>query len=208
MTSVPVFDIQGNELDRIEVDEARLGDRVRPSLLRQAVQMYEMNRHVCTKGHLSRGEVKGSTRKMYRQKHTGHSRAGQRTVCQRRGGGLAFPPKTRDIAYHLPKKARKAAARSALLARLRDNEVSVIKEIDIDVPRTRTIAEMLKALDAKGRCLLVVEGDAPHVWKSARNIRKLGVCRAADVNAYELLEPDHVFFTHAAFQQVLEALRS
>ena len=208
MISVPVFDIQGSELDPVEVDEHRLGDRVRLSLLRDAVQMYEMNRHVCTKGHLSRGQVRGSTRKMYRQKHTGFARAGQRTVPHRRGGGLAFAPNTRQIAYRLPRKALKAAARSALLARLVDNEVSLIKEIQIDAPRTKTIVEMLKALGVQGRCLLVVEDNAANVWKSGRNVKALGIRRAADINAYDLLEPDRVFFTQAAFRQVLEAVGS
>ena len=208
MISVPVFDIQGSELDPVEVDEHRLGERVRLSLLRDAVQMYEMNRHVCTKGHLSRGQVSGSTRKMYRQKHTGFARAGQRTVPHRRGGGLAFAPNTRQIAYRLPRKALKAAARSALLARLVDNEVSLIKEIQIDAPRTKTIVEMLKALGVQGRCLLVVEDNAANVWKSGRNVKALGIRRAADINAYDLLEPDRVFFTQAAFRQVLEAVGS
>ena len=208
MISVPVFDIQGNELESVEVDEHRLGERVRMSLLRDAVQMYEMNRHVCTNGHLSRGQVRGSTRKMYRQKHTGFARAGQRTVPHRRGGGLAFAPNTRQIAYHLPQKALKAAARSALLARLVDNEVSLIKEIQIDAPRTKTIVEMLKALGVQGRCLLVVEDNAANVWKSGRNVKALVIRRAADINADDLLEPDRVFFTQAAFRQVLEAVGS
>jgi len=80
MISVPVVDTKGNSLQSIEVDEKVLGGKVRKGLLREAVQMYEMNRHVCTKGHLTRGEVSGSTRKMYKQKHTGNARAGQRMV--------------------------------------------------------------------------------------------------------------------------------
>ena len=207
MISVPMFDIQGNALDPVEVDESVLGARVRTALLREAVQMYEANRHVCTKGQLSRSEVAGSTRKMYRQKHTGQARAGQRTVPQRRGGGRAFPSNTRDTTYHMPRKARKNATRSALLSRLLDSEVALINEMKLDMPKTSTIARMLDALKLDGRGLLIIEDtDNNNVWKSGRNLPKLKVKRAADVNAYDLLEPDRVLFTHAAFQRILEAL--
>jgi len=208
MISVPMFDIQGNALDPVEVDESLLGGRVRTALLREAVQMYETNRHVCTKGQLTRGEVAGSTRKMYRQKHTGQARAGQRTVPQRRGGGRAFPANTRDTTYHMPRKARKNATRSALLSRLLDSEVTLINEMKLETPKTSTVVRMLEALKLDGRGMLIIEDTDTNVWKSGRNLPKLKVKRAADVNAYDLLEPDRVLFTHAAFQRVLEALGS
>ena len=206
MISVPLFDIDGNSLDPVEVDEKVLGGEVRQVLLREAVQMYEMNRHVCTKAQLTRGEVAGSTRKMYRQKHTGNARAGQRTVPQRRGGGRAFAASPRDLSYHMPKKARRNAAQSALLSRLLDQEVTLVKEIQADAPKTRLIAGMLKNIGIDGGCLLVVEGDNPNVWKSARNIESLSVCRVSDLNALALLERNRVLFTEAAFQKTLEVL--
>lgn len=208
MISVPVFDIQGQTLPSFDVDEEALGGKVRKAVMRQAVQMYENNRHVCTKGHLSRGMVSGSTKKMYRQKHTGNARAGQRTVPQRRGGGLAFPPMTRDISWHMPQKARKAAARSAFLSRLQDGVVAVVNEISLDAPKTKSITALLKSLDVNGRCLIVVDGDHTNVWKSGRNIVGLNVRRASDVNALDLLEPDRLIFTRAAFDRVMEALKS
>jgi large subunit ribosomal protein L4 len=177
-------------------------------LLREAIQMYEVNRHVCTKGHLTRGAVSGSTRKIYRQKHTGNARAGQRTVAHRRGGGMAFPPMARDLSYHIPKGARRGATRSALLARLRDGAVSLVSEIPLDAPKTKTVVGMLKSLRVEGRCLLVVEGDNPNVLKSARNIPTVTIRRAPDLNAYDLLQPSRLIFTQAAFERVLEALRS
>jgi large subunit ribosomal protein L4 len=207
MISVPVFDMQGQTLTPVEVDESSLGGRVRRQLLRQAVQMYQMNQHVCTKGHLTRGEVSGSTRKIYRQKHTGNARAGQRMVPQRRGGGLAFPPMSRNLTYHIPKEARRGATRSALLARLRDGEVSLVQALALEAPKTKTVATLLRSLGVVGRCLLVVEGDNPNVLKSARNIPTVTIRRALDVNAYDLLQPNRLVFTQAAFQSVLEALR-
>ena len=208
MISIPVFDAKGQSLQAVEVDEDALGGKVRKALLRQAVQMYETNRHVCTKGHLSRGMVSGSTRKIYRQKHTGFARAGQRTVAHRRGGGLAFAPQTRDLSYHLPKETRRTASRSALLARLRDGRVSIVNDITLETPKTKAIVEMLKAIGAEGRCLIVVDGDNGNVWKSGRNIPHVAVRRASDLNAYEFLQPDRLIFTRAAFTRVLEALRA
>ena len=206
MISVPLYDIDGKTLDAVEVDAAMLGSEVRLTLLREAVQIYERNRHVCTKGHLTRGEVRGSTKKLYRQKHTGYARAGQRTVSQRRGGGLAFAPKTRILTVHLPKKARKAAARSALLSRLLDGEVCLVKAIELDAPRTKTIADFLKNVGLDGRRLLVCDGDHTLVWKSGRNICGLTVRRVTDLNAYDLMAPNKVIFTQKAFETALEAL--
>ncbi len=208
MISVPVFDKQGQKLAPVEVDESALGKRVKKSLLRQAVQMYEMNQHVCTKGTLTRGMVSGSTRKLYRQKHTGNARMGQRVTPQRRGGGVNFAPMTRDISYHMPKQARKVATRSALLSRLSDNEVSILAEASFEAPKTKGVVALLKSLGVSGRCLIVVEGDNGNLWKSARNLPRVTVRRAADVNAYDLLQPDRLVFTQAAFNRVFEALGS
>jgi len=206
MISIPLYGIDGETLEPVTLEESRLGGTVRLKALREAIRAYERNRHVCTKGHLSRGEVSGSTRKLYRQKHTGFARAGQRTVPHRRGGGLAFPPRTRNRVVRLPRKMRQAATRSALLSRLLDGEVCLVKSIDLDAPRTKTLADFLKRAGLSGRRLLVCAGDHTLVWKSGRNIAGLTVRRAQDVNAYELMAPDGVIFTQAAFDAVLEAL--
>ena len=206
MISVPLYDIDGKTLDAVEVDAAVLGSEVRLTLLREAVQIYERNRHVCTKGHLTRGEVRGSTRKMYRQKSTGYARAGQRTVPHRRGGGVTFAPKTRILTVHLPRKARRTAARTALLSRLLDGEVCLVRAIELDAPRTKIIADFFKSVGLDGRRLLVYGGDNPLVWKSGRNIGGLTVKCVTDVNAYDLMAPDKVVFTQKAFESALEAL--
>ena len=208
MISVPVFDKQGQPLAPVEVDETVLGAKVKKSLLRQAVQMYENNRHVCTKGTLTRGMVYGSTRKLYRQKHTGNARVGAKTTPQRRGGGVAFAPQTRDISYHMPKQARRMATRSALLSRLQGNEVNLIADLAMEVPKTKIVASLLKTMGISGRCLFVVEETSGNLWKSARNIPGVTVRRAADLNAYDLLQSDRLLFTQAAFNHVIEALNS
>jgi large subunit ribosomal protein L4 len=208
MISVPMFDMQGRGLSALDVDEEALGGKVRPAVMREAVQMYENNRHVCTKGTLTRGMVAGTTKKMYRQKHTGQARAGQKSAPHRRGGGVTFAPMTRDISWHMPRKARRTAARSALLSRLQDGVVSVVEEIALEAPRTKSIVALMGMLEVTGRCLIVVDGDHTNVWKSGRNIPKVTVRRAGDVNAYDLLNADRLLFTKAAFDRVMEALKA
>ena len=206
MISVPVYDIEGTPLEPMEVDEQTLGGKVRLAVLREAVQMYEMNKRVCTKATLSRAGVSGSTRKMYRQKHTGYARAGQRSAPQRRGGGVAFAHRPRDLTYHLPRKERRIAARSALLARLTDGTVRVVTALQLDEPKTKRIAGFLRATGLSGRCLLVCTADDTHAWISSRNIACLTVRRASDLNAYHLMDADCIVFTRSAFQAVLKAL--
>ncbi len=208
MISVPVYDKQGQALAPVQVDETVLGKKVKKSLLRQAVQMYENNQHVCTKGTLTRGMVSISTRKVYKQKHTGNARMGSDSTPQRRGGGVAFAPQTRDISYHMPKQSRRVATRSALLSRLQGNEVNLIAEMTMDAPKTKVVATLLKTMGISGRCLFVVEETSGNFWKSARNIPGVTVRRAADLNAYDLLQSDRLLFTQAAFNHVIEALHS
>jgi large subunit ribosomal protein L4 len=207
MISVPVFDVQGRSLSTMDVEEGALGGKVKIAVMRQAVQMYENNKHVCTKGTLTRGMVAASTKKLYRQKHTGAARVGPKSAPHRRGGGVTFAPMTRDITWHMPQKARKTAARSALLSRLQDGVVSVVEEIALDAPKTKAIKALLDSLEISGRCLIVMDGDHVNVWKSGRNISGVTVRRAADLNALDLLGPDRLVFTKAAFDRVMEALK-
>lgn len=208
MISVPLYDNQGRTLEPVQVDETVLGENVRNALMREAVQMYENNRHVCTKGTLTRGMVSVSTRKMHKQKHTGAARVGSDSTPQRRGGGVAFAPQTRNLTYHMPRQARRVATRSALLSRLRDNVVNIVNDFQFETPKTKSMAALLKSLGVAGRCLIVIESDNPLVWKSARNIVGVTVRRVADLNAYDLLQPDRLVFTQAALQRALEACAS
>src|SRR6202795_3809845 len=129
MLTLDVFNRQGDSVGTIEVDEADFGGEVNKQLLHDVVIMYLANQRRGTHCTLRRGEVAGSTKKLFRQKGTGNARVGTKRTNKRRGGGTAKGPKPRDYEYHLPKKAVRAATRMAILSRLQDHEAVIIDEL-------------------------------------------------------------------------------
>src|SRR3954467_9804507 len=120
--SLPVMNAQGQSVGTVEVDPAELGGKVNKQLMHEAVLMFLANQRAGTHSTLRRGEVAGSTKKLFRQKGTGNARAGTKRTNKRRGGGTAKGPKPRDYYYRLPKKAVRAANRMAVLSKLKDSE--------------------------------------------------------------------------------------
>src|ERR1700679_1285895 len=145
--SVPVFSRQGAEVGKIEVNPEEFGGAVNRQLLHDVVLMYLANQRAGTHSTLRRGEVAGSTKKLFRQKGTGNARVGTRRTNKRRGGGTAKGPKPRDYEYHLPKKAVRAATRMAILSKLQDNQTVVVDEIKLAEIKTKEMAQVLKNLN-------------------------------------------------------------
>src|SRR5271169_3532505 len=155
MLTLNVFNRQGDAVGTIEVDPTEFGGTVNRQLLHDVVVMHLANQRAGTHSTLRRGEVAGSTKKLFRQKGTGNARVGNRRTNKRRGGGTAKGPKPRDYEYHLPKKAVRAATRMAILSRLQDNETVVIDEIKLADIKTKEMAQILKNLQlAKTTCLV------------------------------------------------------
>ncbi len=205
--SVPVFNTQGQSVGSVEVDPAELGGKVNKQLLHEVVLMHLANQRAGTHSTLRRGEVAGSTKKLFRQKGTGNARAGTRRSNKRRGGGTAKGPKPRDYEYHLPKKAVRAATRMAVLSRIVDNEAVVIDELKLPAIQTKQVAGVLKNLQiADKSCLIgLAKTDIDEnqtIYKSARNIRGMAVLPAAQFNAYEILRPKRLVLTKAALQEL------
>lgn len=152
--SLPVFNRDGAEVGKIDVDPNEFGGKINRQLLHDVVLMYLANQRAGTHSTLRRGEVAGSTKKLFRQKGTGNARAGTKRTNKRRGGGTAKGPKPRDYEYHLPKKAVRSATRMAILSKLADNEAVVVedlnlpevKEADQTRIKTKEMAKVLKAL--------------------------------------------------------------
>lgn len=202
--SVPVFNRQGQQVGTVDVDPNDFGGKISPRLMHEAVLMYEANRRAGTHSTLRRGEVAGSTKKLFRQKGTGNARAGTRRSNKRRGGGTAKGPKPRDYSYSLPKKAVRAATRMAILSKFKDNEAIVIDDLGLAGIKTKEIAGMLKALNLKGvTCLIGTDKLDPIVYKSARNIEGVKVLPAGEFNTYVVLRQRRLLLTRSA----LEALR-
>src|SRR5579883_2272386 len=128
MLTLNVYNRQGDAVGTVEVDPEEFGGKVNKQLLHDVVIMYLANQRAGTHSTLRRGEVAGSTKKLFRQKGTGNARAGTRRTNKRRGGGTAKRPKPRDYEYHLPKKAVRAATRMAILSKFQDNEALILDD--------------------------------------------------------------------------------
>src|SRR5215510_8571166 len=148
MLTLNVYNRQGESVGTVDIDPAEFGGEVNRQLLHEVVLMYRANQRAGTHSTLRRGEVAGSTKKLFRQKGTGNARVGNRRTNKRRGGGTAKGPKPRDYEYHLPKKAVRAATRMAILSKLQDNEAVVIDDLGVagGEPKTKEVATFLKAL--------------------------------------------------------------
>jgi large subunit ribosomal protein L4 len=205
MMSLPIYDRKGGEVGRYEIEPAELAPRINKQLLHDVAVMYQANRRLGTAKTKSRGEVSGSTRKLYRQKGTGNARAGSRRSGIRRGGGHIFAKEPRSFAYRLPLAAVRAATRMAVASKILDQQLVVIDELRFEAPGTKEMASILKALGLAGASTLVAtESYDVNVYKSARNIDKVTVLPVSDLNALSVLTPRRMLVTRAA----LDALRA
>jgi large subunit ribosomal protein L4 len=197
--NLAVYDISGKQVGSYEIDPAELAPAVNKQLLHDAVVMYQANQRQGTFRTKNRGEVAGSTKKLYKQKGTGNARAGARRSGTRRGGGHIFAKRPRDFGWRMPKKALRAATRMALAARLADDEVKLVSGLELGAPKTAVVAKLLKTLGISEKTVLVAP--AKHddmLWKSARNIDGVSVSPVGDLNAWSLLQPRAVLMTTAA----------
>ncbi|MEZ6095477.1 MAG: 50S ribosomal protein L4 [Pirellulaceae bacterium] len=205
MATLPVYDKSGKEIGKYEIDPSVIADNINKQLLHDAVIMYQANMRQGTRGTKSRADVAGSTKKMYRQKGTGNARAGGKRTNVRRGGGHAFALRTRDFSYRLPKKAVRLATRMAIAGKIQDNEVVVVDDFGLSAPKTKEVAGFLKAVGLEGKSTLIAtNGLDPMVYRSARNISRVSVAPAAELNAWSVLRPHRVVFTKAALDWVKE----
>jgi large subunit ribosomal protein L4 len=203
MIELTVYNTSGQQVDTLRVDESVLGGCVRYALLKQAIVMYHANKRVGTVATKSRGLVAGSTRKLYRQKGTGNARAGSRRTGKRVGGGMTFAKEPRDFTQRMPRKQRLLARDSAVLAKLRGNNVVVVDGLAFEKPRTKDFAGILKNLKIERSCLVAISGYDENVHKSARNIRKVDVLPIADLNAGAIVNHKQMLFTKDALTAFL-----
>lgn len=172
---------------------------VNKALLAQAVRVYLANQREGAASTKTRGEVEGSTRKIFKQKGTGRARHGGIRAPIFVGGGITFGPTPRDYTLGLNKKMKRAALISALSARKED--VSVVADFDLKAPKTKTVADALKAENLSGSILFVVPKKAEILIKAARNIANVEIMHATDIQPYAVLTHKHVVFTASALEE-------
>jgi large subunit ribosomal protein L4 len=199
MISLSVYNKQGQEVETLQVDEQVLGGRVRHQLLKQAIVMYHANKRVGTAATKSRSMVAGSSKKLFRQKGTGNARVGNKRTGKRRGGGVTFAKVARDFRKDMPKKQRRLARDSAVLAKLLSDSVVVVDELGFDQPRTKEFSNLLGNLKVDRSCVVTVNDFDENVYKSARNIPRIMVLALSQLNAGDICNHSKLLFTKDAF---------
>ena len=193
-----VYNRSGQEVEKLSIDESVLGGAIRKALLKQAIVMYHANRRVGAAKTKSRAEVAGSDKKLYRQKGTGNARVGNRRTGIRVGGGMIFAKTQRDFSKRMPRKQKRLARDSAVLAKLRTNSVVVVDALAFDKPATKDFAAMLKNLKIDRSCLVTLGQSDENICKSARNVQKVEVMPVAELNAGAICSHQKMLFTKDA----------
>ena len=199
MLTLPVVDRSGKKVGEYQFDENELADHVSPQLLHDVVVMYQSNKRQGTAKTKTRGEVAGSTKKMFKQKGTGNARAGSKRSGVRRGGGHIHAKSPRDWRINMPRKALQTATRMALLTKFVADSVIILSDVSFSAPKTKDFVSILKALQLDGtRVLFTTPGYDVNVYKSGRNIPEVTVLPVSDINALEILLPKKIVITQAA----------
>lgn len=192
-----VVDHAGQQVDSIEVDDAVFGIKPNMAVMHQVVVAQQANRRTGTHSTKSRGQVEGSTKKIRVQKGTGRARQGSIRAPHQKGGGVVFGPKPHKHTQRVPKMLRRLAIRSALSAKVKDNELVVITELTPDVPRTKDVVALLTAVGASRSPLIVTAEHNPIVVLAGRNIEGAKILAASLINTEDLLR-HHVVMTVGA----------
>ncbi len=204
MPKLPVLDMTGSKVGEIDLSEKIFGIEPNMHVMHEAVVNHLANRRQGTQSALTRSEVSGGGRKPWRQKGTGHARQGSIRAPQWRHGGIVFAPKPRDYSYSINKKVRRLALRSALSGKLLDNQIIVIDSISMDEYKTKTIVNMLSAIEAMPKSLIVLSDSDKKVVNSIRNIPKVKSTRADSLNTYDILNAGKLVLVRDAVKIIEE----
>ncbi|RMF45903.1 MAG: 50S ribosomal protein L4 [Deltaproteobacteria bacterium] len=207
MAKITVYDVQKNAVGERELAEKVFNDDVRGYLIHDMVRYQLAKRRQGTAKTKGRSEVAGGGKKPYRQKGTGNARQGTVRAPQFVGGGTVFGPVPRDYSFKLNRKVKKAALRSALSARFKDEKLTVVNALTLEKISTKGFAEFMKRFELSG-ALVVIEDADPTVELSARNIPGVKVLRAEGVNVYDIMKYPNLVLTEGAVNQLEGALAS
>lgn len=198
---VKLYNVQGKAVGMVDVPQA-LGEPVNRPVLWQAVRMYLANRRQGNADTKRRGEVRGGGRKPWRQKHTGRARAGSIRSPIWRKGGIVFGPHPREYRYELPERIRREALVNSLRAKVSSQELAVVETLEGLNPKTKELAGLLERMEATQGALVVVEGPSATLARISRNLPRVLVRPASDLNCYEVLASPRVVVTGQAWKQL------
>ena len=198
---VPVYSLAGEVVKHIEVSDRVFAVPFNEPVVHQAMVRQQANARQGTASTKTRGEVSGSTKKLFRQKHTGFARAGSRKSPLRRGGGVVFGPKPRSYRQAMPKKMRQLALRCMFSVKLRDGELKVLEELKLAEPKTKEMARILAVLGVDSSALIVTGEPEANVVKSARNLPRVKILPASLLNVVDILSCKVLVMTEAAVRK-------
>ena len=197
MANVAVYNMEGKEVDKIELNDSIFGVEINEHLVHMAVLQQLANKRQGTQKAKTRSEVRGGGRKPWRQKGTGHARQGSTRSPQWTGGGVVFAPTPRDYSFKLNKKEKRAALKSALTSRVVENKFVVVDELKLDEIKTKKFVEVLKNLNVE-KALVVLNDMDEKVIASAANIPTVKTTQTNELNVFDVLKYDTVVVTKAA----------
>ena len=204
MPNIDVIDMQGKKVGSMELSEEIFAASVSVSAMHMVVRSILANKRQGTQSALTRGMVRGGGRKIYRQKGTGNARHHGNRAPQFRHGGVVFAPQPRDYVVKVPKKVRRLAMKSALTSKFNEGKIIVVDEIKLADAKTKLMAQVLKAIDAGPKALLVLPGRDETVIRAGKNIPALKDAYVNTINVYDLLSADKIIVLKAAMEKIQE----
>lgn len=204
MPSLAVVNMEGKEVSKIDLAESVFGIEPNAAVMHQMVVNYLANQRQGTQSALTRAEVSGGGRKPWRQKGTGRARQGSTRAPQWTHGGVVFAPKPRSYRFTVNKKVRRLAIKSALSTKAASQEIVILDEIKLDEYKTKVIVDMLKAIDATKKALIVLPEVDGKVIKSANNIKGVKTAQVNELNVYDILNADKLVIVKDAVSKIEE----
>ena len=197
-----VYTLNGEVVDQVELSQAIFDLPFNGAVVHQAMARQLANRRHGTVSTKTRGEVKGSTRKLYRQKHTGRARRGDIKSPLLRGGGVVFGPKPRTYRQSMPRKMRKLALKCLLSAKVREGNIRLVQELDFKEPKTKDMINVLSSLGIDSSTLILTAQSTPNVVKSAANLPEVKVLPSDLINVLDLLSYEMLVATVPAIRNI------
>jgi len=204
MPKTALYNMDGSAIGEVELSEAIFAAPVNVAAMHLVVRSYLAAPRQGTQSAKTRGEVRGGGRKIYRQKGTGNARHHGNRAPQFRHGGVVFAPKPRDYVINVPKKVRRLAFKSAMTSRLNDGDIIVVDELKLAEGKTKLMANVLKALKAEKKALVVLPGRDENVVRATANLEQAKTTYVNTLNVYDILNAGKVVLTKAALQCVEE----
>lgn len=204
MAQVNMLKMDGSKAGQIELKNEIFAIEVNQDAVHAVVKNYLANQRQGTQSAKTRSEVRGGGRKPFRQKGTGRARQGSSRSPIHVGGGVVFAPKPRDYSYRLPKKIKRLAMKSALSAKVSDNEIIVLEDLSFDKPKTKDMIEVLSKINAAKKALIITDIKNENVIKSAANIPGIKASMVGEMNVYDIINHDSLIVTKDAVARIEE----